>query len=66
MKNYLFIFFLCLVLNNAKSIESKIIHNIGNEIITSTDIKNEFKYLMALNNSLKKLDKEKILSISNE
>ena len=66
MKNYLFIFFLCLVLNNAKSIESKIIHNIGNEIITSTDIKNEFKYLVALNNSLKKLDKEKILSISNE
>jgi peptidyl-prolyl cis-trans isomerase SurA len=66
MKNYLFIFFLCLVLNNAKSIESKIIHSIGNEIITSTDIKNEFKYLMALNNSLKKLDKEKILSISNE
>ena len=66
MKNYLFIFFLCLVLNNAKSIESKIIHNIGNEIITSIDIKNEFKYLVALNNSLKKLDKEKILSISNE
>jgi len=66
MKNYLFIFFLCLVLNNAKSIESKIIHNIGNEIITSTDIKNEFKYLMALNNSLKELDKERILSISNE
>ena len=66
MKNYLFIFFLCLVLNNAKSIESKIIHNIGNEIITNTDIKNEFKYLVALNNSLKKLDKERILSISNE
>ena len=55
-----------MVLNNAKSIESKIIHNIGNEIITNTDIKNEFKYLVALNNSLKKLDKEKILSISNE
>ena len=66
MKNYLFIFFLCLILNNAKSIESKIIHNIGNEIITNTDIKNEFKYLVALNNSLKKLDKERILSISNE
>ena len=66
MKNYLFIFFLCLILNNAKSIESKIIHNIGNEIITNTDIKNEFKYLVALNNSLKELGKEKILSISNE
>tara|TARA_B110000090_G_scaffold124281_1_gene137663 strand:- start:220 stop:1080 length:861 start_codon:yes stop_codon:yes gene_type:complete len=46
--------------------ETKIIHNIQNEIITNIDIKNEFKYLIALNNSLKDLDKEKILSISNE
>jgi len=66
MKNYLLIFFLCFTLNNAKSIESKIIHNIENEVITNIDIKNEFKYLMALNNSLKQLDKEKILNISNE
>jgi len=52
--------------NQVQSIETKIIHNIQNEIITNIDIKNEFKYLVALNNSLKKLDKEKILSISNE
>jgi len=49
-----------------KAIESKIIHNIGNEIITNIDIKREFKYLVALNNSLKELSKEKILNISNE
>ena len=55
-----------LALNNAQSIETKIIHNIGNEVITNIDIKNEFKYLMALNNSLKELDKEKILRISSE
>ena len=55
-----------MTLNQAQSIEIKIIHNIQNEIITNIDIKNEFKYLVALNNSLKKLDKEKILSISNE
>ena len=66
MKNYLLILFLCFALNNAKSIESKIIHNIENEVITNIDIKNEFKYLVALNNSLKELNKEKILSISNE
>ena len=66
MKNYLFIFFLFLSLSEANSIESKIIHNIENEIITNIDIKNEFKYLIALNNSLKELDHEKILSISNE
>jgi len=66
MKIYLFIFFLCLILNKANSIESKIIHTIEGEIITNTDIKNEFKYLVALNNSLKELDKESILIISNE
>ena len=66
MKNYLLILFLCFALNNAKSIESKIIHNIDGEVITNIDIKNQFKYLVALNNSLKELNKEKILSISNE
>ena len=64
-KKFIFLFFF-FVLNQAHSIETKIIHNIQNEIITNIDIKNEFKYLVALNNSLKKLDKEKILSISNE
>ena len=66
MKNYLLILFLCFFLNSVKAIESRIIHNIGNEIITNIDIKREFKYLVALNNSLKELDKEKILNISNE
>ena len=66
MENYLFILFFCLILNNAKSIETKIIYNIENEIITNIDIKIEFKYLLALNNSLKELDKERILSISKE
>jgi len=49
-----------------KAIESKIIYNIENEIITNVDIKREFKYLIALNNSIKELNKEKILNISNE
>jgi len=66
MKNYLLIIFVCFALNNARSIESKIIHNIDNEIITNIDIKNEFRYLIALNNSLKELDKEKLLNISNQ
>ena len=66
MKKYFFLCFLCLFFNSAQSIEVKIIHNIQNEIITNIDIKNEFKYLLALNNSLKELDKEKILNISNE
>ena len=57
---------MCCAFSGVKAIESKIIHNIGNEIITNIDIKREFKYLIALNNSLKELDKEKILNISNE
>ena len=66
MKIYLFIFFLFFIFNKTYSIETKIIHKIQSEIITNIDIKNEFKYLLALNNNLKDLDKEKILSISNE
>ena len=57
MKTYLFIFFLFLIFNESHSIETKIIHKIQNEIITNIDIKNEFKYLLALNNKLKNLDK---------
>jgi peptidyl-prolyl cis-trans isomerase SurA len=66
MKNFLLILFLCCTFSAVKAIESRIIHNIGNEIITNIDIKREFKYLVALNNSLKELSKEKILNISNE
>ena len=66
MKKFFVILFIFIAIGHAQSIEVKIIHNIENEVITNIDIKNEFKYLMALNNSLKELDKEKILSISNE
>jgi len=66
MKNYFLILFLCCTFGGVHAIESKIIHNIGNEIITNIDIKREFKYLIALNNSLKELDKKRILNISNE
>ena len=57
MKIYLLVTFLCLIFNKALSIETNIIYQIQNEIITNVDIKNEFKYLLALNNKLKKLDK---------
>jgi peptidyl-prolyl cis-trans isomerase SurA len=66
MKNFLLVFLLCLNFDIVQSLETKIIHKIQNEIITNVDIKNEFKYLLAFNNSLKELDKEQILSISNE
>ena len=66
MKKKFIILLFILSFNQAQSIETKIIHTIQNEIITNIDIKNEFKYLVALNSSLKELDKEKILNISNE
>jgi len=66
MKKILYILLLLVVSSEVVAIETKIIHNIQNEIITNIDIKNEFKYLVALNSSLKELDKEKILNISNQ
>ena len=66
MKKKILIFLFVLICVQSQSIEIRIIHNIQNEIITNIDIKNEFKYLVALNNSLKELDEEKILNISNE
>jgi peptidyl-prolyl cis-trans isomerase SurA len=66
MIKILFTLFVYLTFNTAQSIEIRIVHKIQNEIITNIDIKNEFKYLLALNNSLRELDKEKILNISND
>ena len=59
MKKKILIFLFVHNCVHAQSIETKIIHNIQNEIITNIDIKNEFKYLVALNNSLKELDKKR-------
>ena len=58
----IFIFFF----NSTYSIESKIIYNIQNEIITNIDLKNEFKYLLVLNNRLKDIDKDTTFLISKE
>ena len=54
------------IANKAQTIETKIIHYIQGEIITNIDIKNEFKYLLALNDQLRELNKEQILKISEE
>jgi peptidyl-prolyl cis-trans isomerase SurA len=70
MKKFILIVFITnLFFNQAQPMETigiKIIYRIQNEIITNVDIKNEFKYLVALNNTLKELDKKKILTISSE
>ena len=44
----------------------KIILKINDEIITNLDIKNEYNYLTALNNDLKKIDKKQALMLAKE
>ena len=46
------------------STENKILVKIENQIITSLDVKNEYKYLIALNPSLKNSKKEDIVKLS--
>ena len=66
MKKFFYIIIIILSFNDLLATESKIIYKIQNEIITNIDIKNEYKYLLALNNELQNLSKDKIYNISKE
>jgi peptidyl-prolyl cis-trans isomerase SurA len=66
MKIFFYIIIFIFFFNSTYSIESKIIYNIQNEIITNIDLKNEFKYLLVLNNRLKDIDKDMAFLISKE
>ena len=66
MKKIFYIILFVFNITNASPIETKIIYVIENEVITNVDIKNEFKYISALNNQLQNLQKEKIFSIARE
>ena len=56
------LFFFCV--NSSFSIENKILLKIENQIITSLDVNNEFKYLIALNPNIKNSKREDILRLS--
>ena len=56
--------FLILSKNQANSIENRIILKIDNEIITSSDVKKEARYLITLNPNTKNLSKDQIYLIS--
>ena len=43
-----------------------ILYKVNNELISNIDIENEAKYLIALNNQLKNLDKTKVLEIAKD
>ena len=57
----LIFFILCA---NSNGIENKILIKIENQIITSLDINNEYKYLVTLNPSIKNSKKEDIIKLS--
>ena len=51
-------------ISNSNSLENKILVKIENQIITSLDVNNEYKYLIALNPSVKNSKKDDIIKLA--
>ena len=65
IKSLLFYFILFFIFNDqTHGLENKILLKIDNEIITSIDVENEYRYLLALNPNIKNLNKNDIFEIS--
>ena len=64
LNTFIIILFLCFTPFSSNSTENKIIYKINNEIITSFDIKREFKYLNLINPKINNLEKDEIFEIS--
>ena len=59
--------FIFLIFNtNLNGLENKILVKIENQIITSLDVNNEYRYLIALNPSIKNSKKDDILKLSKK
>ncbi len=68
MKYFFFLIILFSIISN-KSIYSSevyIVSKVNNIIITNVDVENEYRYLIALNNDLKNIDKKKIMKLAKE
>lgn len=67
-KFFLFVIFIFFYFNNSLllSKEIKIINKINGEIITNIDVEIEHRYLLALNNDLKKIPKKEVLKIAKD
>ncbi|MDC1125439.1 peptidylprolyl isomerase [Candidatus Pelagibacter sp.] len=59
-------FLLFFLISKSFSLENKILFKINNEIITSIDIEEEYRYLIALNDNLKKLSQNEIIEIAKK
>ena len=66
IKVFLIIFFVinCSFLNNSQALQNQIVIKLGNEIITSLDIQEEYRYLISLNKELEKIGEEQIIQIA--
>lgn len=58
------IFLFSIQISSSKSLENKILVKINSEIVTTQDVKNEYKYILALNESFKNIEKKRALEIS--
>ena len=58
--------FLLITINNAYTIENKILFKINNEIITSLDIFNELKYLRSINEQFRNTEKKQSFEIAKK
>lgn len=50
--------------NNALALQNQILIKVGNEIITSLDIQEEYRYLISLNSELENIEEEQIIKIA--
>jgi len=69
LKNFILIHWVIIFLfygTNSFSLENKILLKVENQIITSLDVNNEYKYLIALNPSLKNSKKEEMIQFSKK
>ena len=69
MKKLFFFYFFVIILFNSTILKAnnvKIITKIGTDIITNIDIDNEYKYLIALNDNYKSIEKNKIYDYAKE
>ena len=50
--------------SNALALKNQILIKVGNEIITSLDIQEEYRYLISLNRELENIGEEQIIQIA--
>ena len=65
LSNYFVVFILIILTTSVNSKNNiKIIFDVENDIITNVDIKNEYKYLLIINESFSKLNEQQGLEIA--